>query len=149
MKIQFREAAKEDIPDILAMMKAFNAIDNYAFEPELREQNITWFISNKELGRMWMIPDNAAVIGYLVLTFGFSFEFKGRDAFVDELYLHEDYRSKGIGSMAIDFVLHEATLLGIKAIHLEVEKHNEKGNRLYTKKGFKEHNRFLMTNFLG
>jgi ribosomal protein S18 acetylase RimI-like enzyme len=51
--------------------------------------------------------------------------------------------------MAIDFVLHEATLLGIKAIHLEVEKHNEKGNRLYTKKGFKEHNRFLMTNFLG
>jgi hypothetical protein len=76
MKIQFREAAKEDIPDILAMMKAFNAIDNYAFEPELREQNITWFISNKELGRMWMIPDNAAVIGYLVLTFGFSFELK-------------------------------------------------------------------------
>jgi hypothetical protein len=44
------------------MMKAFNAIDNYPFEPELREQNITWFISNKELGRMWMILDNAAVI---------------------------------------------------------------------------------------
>jgi ribosomal protein S18 acetylase RimI-like enzyme len=148
MKIQFTEATKENIPDILAMMNAFNAIDNYPFEPESREQNIRQFISNKELGRIWMILDNVAVIGYLALTFGFSFEFKGKDAFVDELYLQENYRSKGIGSIAIDFVMRQATLLGVKAIHLEVEKHNEKGNRLYTKKGFKEHNRFLMTKFL-
>lgn len=35
--------------------------------------------------------------------------------------------------------------LGLKALHLEVERHNEKGKKLYVKKGFKEHERALMT----
>jgi diamine N-acetyltransferase len=145
MEILFKESQIKNIPEILKMMQAFNALDNYPFDPDLRKKNLLQFIISKELGRLWMIFDGTSVIGYVVLTFGFSFEFKGRDAFVDELFLQENYRSKGIGSQAIDFVLRQTKSLGVKAVHLEAEKHNEKGNRLYTKKGFKEHNRLLMT----
>ena len=45
----------------------------------------------------------------------------------------------------IDHIDEHAQELGIKALHLEVERHNEKGKRLYIKKGFKEHERALMT----
>jgi GNAT superfamily N-acetyltransferase len=148
MEILFKEAEIKNIPEILNMMKAFNAIDQYPFDAELRKKNLLQFILTKDLGRLWMVFDGRIIVGYIALTFGFSFEFKGRDAFVDELFIVENYRSKGVGSMAIDFVLRQARPLGVKAIHLEVEKHNEKGNRLYTKKGFKEHNRFLMTKFI-
>jgi ribosomal protein S18 acetylase RimI-like enzyme len=148
MEIIFKEAEIKNIPEIVNMMQAFNAIDNYPFDAELRKKNLLQFILTRDLGRLWMIFDRTSIVGYMALTFGFSFEFKGRDAFVDELFIKEKYRSQGIGSQAIDFALRQAKPLGVKAIHLEVEKHNEKGNRLYTKKGFKEHNRFLMTKFI-
>jgi GNAT superfamily N-acetyltransferase len=148
MDLKFREAQIEDTEEILRMMKDFNAIDNYPFEKELRQQNIQKFINGKDLGRLWMILDSTTIIGYVVLAFSFSFEFKGRDAFIDELYLEKAHRSKGAGGATLEFVFQQATSLGVKAIHLEVERHNEKGNALYQKKGFKNHERFLMTKFL-
>jgi ribosomal protein S18 acetylase RimI-like enzyme len=146
--IHFKKAEKENIDEILRMMKDFNAIDNYPFDRELRKTNLLSFISNSELGQLWIIHDGDSTVGYIILAFGFSFEFKGRDAFIDELFIEERFRNQGIGSLAIDFIFQQAAELGVKAIHLEVEKHNEKGNSLYRKKGFKDHDRFLMTRFV-
>jgi len=63
----------------------------------------------------------------VVLAFGFSFEYKGRDAFIDELFLKEAYRKKGIGGQTMRFVEQQAKELGVHAIHLEVEKSNRTG----------------------
>lgn len=147
MECEFHEAVEENTEPILQMMREFNAIDNYPFEENLRQENLLKFIGNKELGRFWIIRYESKIIGYIVLAFSFSFEFKGRDAFIDEFYVKEEFRKKGFGSKTLDFVIQQAQSLGVKAIHLEVEKHNEKANLLYHKKGFKDHNRFLMTRF--
>jgi GNAT superfamily N-acetyltransferase len=148
MEIHFNLAKPEHIDDIVSMMKTFNAIDNYPFDEALRRKNLSSFIENTLLGRLWLIIHENAIVGYAVLAFGFSFEFKGRDAFIDELYIEESFRGKGIGGKTLDYILTQAKGLGINAIHLEVEKHNERGNQLYQKKGFKDHQRFLMTRFV-
>ena len=148
MEIQFRQARKADMDIVLEMMSDFSAIDQYPFDMALRKENLSTFIGNHELGRLWIICHQNEIVGYMVLAYSFSFEFKGRDAFIDELYLKENYRSKGTGGKALDFILLQAHELGVKAIHLEVEIHNEKGNKLYFKKGFKNHNRILMTKFM-
>jgi diamine N-acetyltransferase len=145
MEIYFREAPLEKLDAILGMMKDFSAIDNYAFNREERKENLFRFTASKEMGRLWTIYADELMVGYAVLAFGFSFEFGGRDAFIDELYITESYRNKGIGGKTLEFIFANAPALGIKAIYLEVEKHNEKGNVLYVKKGFKDHNRHLMT----
>jgi GNAT superfamily N-acetyltransferase len=148
MEIRFNLAKPQHIDDIVSMMKAFNAIDNYPFDEALRRKNLSSFIENTLLGRLWLITHEDYIVGYAVLAFGFSFEFKGRDAFIDELYIEESFRGKGIGGKTLDYILAQAKDLGINAIHLEVEKHNERGNLLYQKKGFKDHHRFLMTRFV-
>jgi diamine N-acetyltransferase len=148
MEIAYHLAHKNDIEEILQMMAAFNAIDSYPFSADLTRANLNKFITNENLGRLWMIRSGETVVGYVVLTFGFSFEFKGTTAFIDELFLKEPYRGKGLGGQIIDFIQLQARQLQLKALHLEVEKHNEKGKKLYTKKGFKEHNRVLMTRFM-
>jgi GNAT superfamily N-acetyltransferase len=145
MNIQYSLAGEKDIPLLLQMMERFYAIDGYHFDSPVSRANLESFISNEYLGRIWLIANESAIIGYVVLTFCFSFEFKGRTAFVDELFLNESYRGKGIGGQVLDFVDGHAKELGLKALHLEVERHNEKGKRLYVKKGFKEHERALMT----
>jgi diamine N-acetyltransferase len=148
LPITYTLAQPEDQEEVIRMMQDFYAIDHYPFDKSLTSENLQEFISNQNLGRLWVIKEDQNIIGYMVLTFGYSFEFKGRDAFLDEFYLKETHRSRGLGSQAIDFVLEQTKALGIKAIHLEVERHNEKGNKLYLRKGFEVHKRALMTKWL-
>jgi diamine N-acetyltransferase len=146
--LSFREFAAIDIPVITEMMREFNAIDNYPFNREEREENLSRLLDHPGYGKLWIIESDGNVAGYTFLGYGFSFEFKGRDAFVDELFILPKFQGQGIGKRAIDFVVEEARKEGIRALHLEAELHNERGLNLYRKKGFVDHKRFLLTKWL-
>jgi len=144
-KASFRQAEIADVHDILDMMKEFYEIDQYLFDKKLSAENLYIFLQNGDLGRLWMIQLQNETVGYVVLTFGFSFEYGGRDAFIDELFIKKPFRNQGIGDSSIKLVLEEAKSLDIKAVHLEVESHNEGGIKLYTKHSFGGNNRKLLT----
>lgn len=148
MNSTFRSFTFQDIPEILTMMQEFNAIDDYPFDKGERTENLNLLIANETFGKLWLIEFDEKIAGYMFLGFGFSFEFKGRDAFVDELFIRPEFQGKGLGKDAIAFITSEAKRLGIKVLHLEAERHNERGLNLYRKNGFKDHNRFLMTKYL-
>ena len=134
-----------DKPDVLEMMEAFNKIDGYDFDLTMGEKNLLGFTSNEMLGRLYLVKSREENIGYIVLSFGFSFEYNGRDAFIDELYIKPPFRSKGIGKLAMDFVESESKKLNINAVHLEVEPHNGKAKQLYRDRGYKPNGRTLLT----
>lgn len=140
----FKLLEKSDIDTIISMMQDFYAIDNYPIDVEISKKLFLEFIENPDLGRAWLIFFDGEIVGYLILTFIFSFEYKGRIAFLDELYLSEKARGKGIGKKALDFIYEQAGLLGIKLIYLEIEGHNEAAQQLYLSKNFVVHNRKLM-----
>ena len=127
------------------MMTSSNANDGYNFDPKIGVKNLLFFTSNKELDSLYLIRIDDQNIGYIILTFGFSFEYKGRDAFIDELFIKEGFRNQGIGSLAMDFSEAESRKLDVMAIHLEVEPHNLSANRLYFYKGYHSNNRILLT----
>ncbi len=97
---------------------------------------------------MWVLVVEEHVVGYIVLTLGFSFEFLGTDAFVDELYVLPQYRRRGFGLEAVKYLEAQANKLGVNAVHLEVDGGNEPAFELYRRMGFEDHNRFLMTKWL-
>jgi ribosomal protein S18 acetylase RimI-like enzyme len=145
MKTEFKQAGKDHLPVILSMMEDFYAIDTYPFNAALTEKNLKTFIDNPGLGRLWLISLQEKTIGYIVLSFGFSFEYGGRDAFIDEFYIHKDFRNKGIGKETLEYLCNKSMKLGVQSIHLEVENHNHIGNRLYLNQGFRSNNRTLLT----
>ncbi len=87
-------------------------------------------------------------MGYVVLTFGFSLEFKGRDAFVDEIYFRESHRGRGLGRQAIDLLVETCRSLGVRALHLEVGRENDSALEFYKRNGFVNHGRSLMTRWI-
>jgi GNAT superfamily N-acetyltransferase len=93
-------------------------------------------LEDPTLGRVWLIEDHGSVAGYLALCFGYSIEFGGRDAFVDELYLLESRRGRGLGKAALEAAAREAATLGVVALHLEVGTENAKARKLYESVGF-------------
>ncbi len=148
MHINFRLAEKKHLKVALKMMHDFHAIDEYPFNENIIKSLFLGFINNESSGRFWLIETDEKIVGYIVLAFGFSFEYLGRDAFIDEFYIEEKFRDQGIGQKTLDFVFEEAKTLNIKVLHLELERHNMLGQHLYLKNGFKDNNRYLLNKIL-
>jgi ribosomal protein S18 acetylase RimI-like enzyme len=87
-------------------------------------------------------------VGYAVLLFGYSLEYRGRDAFVDDVYLAPARRGRGLGRTVLEQVESAARELGVRALHLEVERENAAAQALYRRRGFRDTERLLMTKIL-
>ncbi|NGY36218.1 GNAT family N-acetyltransferase [Flavobacterium sp. XN-5] len=142
--IQFKPLAHSDIDTIVDLMQQFYAIDNYPIDIKISKSLFIEFLANEEIGNAWLILSENEIIGYVILTYIFSFEYQGKIAFLDELYLTEKARGKGVGSKTIAFVIEESKKKELKLIYLEIENHNQNAQKLYLASGFELHNRKLM-----
>ena len=140
----FKPVETHDIPTIIAMMEEFYAIDNYPIDPAVSRDLMLEFLENESLGKAWLIMADGEVAGYVILTFVFSFEYKGRIAFLDELFISPGARGKGLGRQTLDFIEEQAKLHSVKIIYLEIESHNSIAQKLYLSKNYTIHNRGLM-----
>ena len=142
--ITFKPLEISDISIITKMMQDFYAIDNYPMDVEVAKKLFQEFISNEHLGKSWLMYSENEIVGYIILTFIFSFEYGGKIAFLDELFIKETARGKGFGKEAIQFIQQEVPKLSLKLLYLEVEPHNENAQKLYLAHDFELHNRKLM-----
>ena len=133
-----RLAAESDTVTLLRFMRAYYAFDGHGFDEQKARGALTTLLRDPNLGRAWLILDDAAPVGYVVIAFGYSLEWLGRDAFVDEFYLLEDYRGRGWGRKTMAFVEEAARLLNVRALHLEVVRQNAAALEVYRKLGFKD-----------
>jgi ribosomal protein S18 acetylase RimI-like enzyme len=148
--VVFRPATHADGQHLLRMMRNLAEQEPGAYffdEPTVREV-LRRFLASSDLGRAWLFYEGETPVGYIVLTFGYSFEYHGRDCFIDELYIEPQYRRQGIGKRVMQFVEERALELGVNAIHLEVDHGNDRASELYRRAGYRDNARFLMTKWL-
>ena len=148
-EINFRQAEAGDLAALVSMMREFNEHERINFDEAEVRAALTRLLDDESLGRVWLIESAGAAAGYLVLTFGYSLEFRGRDAFVDELFVGSQFRGLGLGRRALEFAEEACRSLGIRALHLEVERSNVWAQSLYRKAGFEDHDRYLLTKWVG
>jgi GNAT superfamily N-acetyltransferase len=142
--IDFHTLEHVDIDTIIPMMQEFYAIDNYPIHPETTSELLKTFIDDENLGRCWLISHNGINVGYVILTYIFSFEYKGKIAFLDELYINQNARGKGIGKITLEFIRNQAIKNDLKIIYLEIEPHNEVARKLYLSNCFAIHKRQIL-----
>jgi ribosomal protein S18 acetylase RimI-like enzyme len=144
----FREAIDADLPLLLQMMRAFYTYEKLPFDEARARAALEGLIANAAAGGVSVIELNGAPVGYAVLTIGYSLEFHGKDAFVDELFIEETSRRQGVGRQALQFLEEECRRLGIEALHLEVDKSDTGAQEFYRRAGYKDHDRYLMTKWV-
>ena len=145
---QFRLAVESDAEDLLEFMQAYYAFDGHGFDREKARVALTALLRDPKLGLAWLILDGEAAVGYIVLCIGYSLEWLGRDAFVDEFYLREEYRGRGWGRAAMEFVEGAARAGGIRTLHLEVVRKNTSALQVYRKLGFAEHESTFLSKWI-
>lgn len=144
----YQLATIADLNLLLIMMQELYEYDRLTFHRDAAQQALQRLLQNSSLGRIWLIKQRDEVIGYVVVTLGYSLEYQGRDAFVDELYVRPTYRRQGVGSQTLQFAEEMCRALDVKALHLEVERENKGAQQFYRKMGYGDHDRFLLTKWL-
>ena len=112
----------------------------------MRRDAVETLISNKGLGCIYLIGPQQAPVGYMAITFGFSLEMGGKDAFVDELFIRERVRGKGLGSQVMATLPQLMREHDLVAVHLEVSQENGPARALYRRAHFEPRDSYsLMT----
>jgi diamine N-acetyltransferase len=147
--VEISEARTQDLPALLRMMKS--STEHPPAIPSDKGEVcavLETFLVHPELGQAWLFWLAESPAGYVILTLGYSFEFRGRDAFIDELYVEPEFRRMGLGRRAMEFVERRAREMSVNALHLEVDRGNDPALDLYRRTGYEDHGRHLMTTWL-
>ena len=140
-----RPANEIDVPVIVDMMAQYYREDGYPFDASAALACAHALLADERLGWLWVIEDASAAAGYLAVTLGFSFEYRGRDAFIDELYLKPEARGRGLGRRALEVAESTCRAAGVTTLHLEVETGKPRARLLYERAGFSSSERALMS----
>jgi GNAT superfamily N-acetyltransferase len=140
------QAGLADLETLLALMRHLQLDDPWSepfHEPTLRA-NLAELLQNPVFGIAYIVREDAAPIGYLVICFEYSLEYRGKGAWVDELFVEPTHRGKGIGTQLLDLAECASREHHAKFLHLEVN-HGNPAIELYRRRGFAQHQRFLMS----
>ena len=131
-----RIARLPDLPKILPMMVEFNREEAIAWEPQAGERALAKLLGSPQLGLVGLLEDSQSLFGYFVVTWGFDLEWRGRDAFLTELYVVPERRGQGYGAAALEAVEDVARQSEARALHLLVRRDNAVAQQLYREAGY-------------
>jgi GNAT superfamily N-acetyltransferase len=144
----FRLATPADLEALLALQRAYYAEAGYRFHPARARTALAGLLGDRALGFVWAADAGGAPVAYAVLTLGYSLEYGGRDAFLDELYVAPAARRHGLARAALAAIEAGARALAVRQLHLEVERSLAGARALYRRAGFADHDRLLMSKAL-
>jgi len=137
-------AKPDDIDRILRLVADFHAEEGIEQDEATRRAAILPLLEGSPHGAIYLIGPGRAPIGYLAVSFGWSLEFGGLDGFVDEIYIRRSVRGRGIGSEVLLALPKALAGAGLKALHLEVDRANDKARKLYEKLHFEPRERYML-----
>jgi GNAT superfamily N-acetyltransferase len=133
-----RRALPGDIATLVALMAAFYAESDYGLDQGLAAKAFAAILSDDRFGYVWLIDDEAEVVGYVVLTLKFGMEYGGLMACVDDLFVVPQSRNRGLTTAALVQVRDFCKSIGVRAITVEVSHSNGPAQTVYRRLGLAE-----------
>ena len=133
----------ERLADLMARFAAEYGMDG---QDEPRIAAVQPLLEGSPYGAAYLFGPTRAPTGYLVVTFGWSLELGGMEAWIDEIYVRTAVRGRGLATEALFALARALRDAGVAAIHLEVDRNDPAAQKLYRKCGFALRDRYsLMT----
>jgi ribosomal protein S18 acetylase RimI-like enzyme len=139
-----RLAASDDLPVLVGLMRGYYRDDGLQFDENAARAAMQRLLAEPQWGRVWLAFEEQHAIGYMALCIGFSLELGGNDAFIDEVFVLPEFRGRGWGRRLLEAAGRAARELNVRAIHLEVDRHNESAQRLYRSLGYGMRDRYIL-----
>ena len=124
--MEIRKINEKDRYIYLEMVKEFYDSEAVLHSVNSKNFEITFntLISSNIYAEGYIIEENEDIFGYCLLSKTYSQEVGGMVCLVEELYIKEECRSKGIGTKVFEFL--KERFKDYKRIRLEVEVNNKR-----------------------
>jgi ribosomal protein S18 acetylase RimI-like enzyme len=146
--LAFAPASIADEEVLAELMREFYAHEGLDYERSRAREAFRTLVADPALGRVWLFRVGGDVVGYVAVTVCYSMEFAGRYALIDELYVREGWRGRGIGARALELAAEACRELGAAAVRLEVDTWNTRAMALYRRLGFALQERYMMSRWI-
>ena len=135
--MEIRKFADVDREIVLDMMRRFYnspAVITNGSE-KIFAANVDACLSDSSLIEGYVFVEGEKIIGYGMLVKSFSTEFGGECIWIEDIFIEENFRGKGISTQFMNFIKEKYS---DKILRLETEHDNFKAINLYKNFGFKE-----------
>lgn len=125
-----------DIEQLLPLVAAFHAekdTDTASVDPR---DAVLPLLDGSPHGAIWLIGPRRAPVGYVAVSFGWSLEYGGVRAMVDEIYVRHAVRGRGMGFEALNGIALALGTGGVQVLCLEVERDDARALRFYSRARF-------------
>ncbi len=139
-----KKASTQETEQLVELMAEFYAESDYPLNRRRATATFATLLSDPRLGHAWLIQVDAEIVGYVVVVMGYSMEYGGLIAYVDDLFIRPAFRRAGLGTEALKAVRSFCTNLEARAIYLEVGRDNTAAQAVYRRMGFVNVERQIM-----
>lgn len=125
-------ADREFVMEMMRVFYASEAVLTNGSE-EIFSRDVEACVSDNPFLEGYILEEDGVTAGYAMLAKSFSTEFGKPCVWIEDLYLKEEYRGRGMGGRLLQFVQEKYP----QCLHrLEVEEENTRAVRAYEKSGF-------------
>ena len=132
-----REIKSDDKIDFIKMCMDFYNTDgvDHSIPVSNMEKTFNLLMEGLDFAKAYVCEKNSKTAGYILLALTYSNEAGGMVVWIDEIYVKPEFRSQGIGSELIDFVIDKYKDNAAR-FRLEITESNMGAKKLYLSKGF-------------
>ncbi|WP_456390482.1 N-acetyltransferase family protein [Profundibacter sp.] len=139
-------AKPDDLPRLQALVARLHADEGIEQTDEARAAALMPLLEGSPHGAAYLVGPRKGPVGYIIISFGYSVKMGGIDSFIDEFYIRENVRGRGMGGEVLRALMPALADYGVKALNLEVGRDNLNAKRLYSRLGFAAREKYhLMT----
>ena len=138
-------ATTAELDRLEKMVAAYHAFEGIETDEGHRRAALEPLLEGSPHGAVWLIGPKMAPVGYIAISFGWSIELGGLDGVLDEFWIREAVRRRGMGGEALLALQKTLKAAGLVALSLEVARGNDTALRLYERAGFKRRDYQFMT----
>ncbi len=139
MSAKVRTATEADVPAILDIYNEaiLHSTATFDIEPQTLEERLQWLRETQHPHCVIVAEDDGAVVGWGCLR-GFRPRVAYRFTAEDSVYIHEEYRGHGVGTLLLAELIERAKAGGLHSVVAGMTEGNPASEALHKRCGFVE-----------
>jgi len=131
MEYLIRPIEPRDYPKIIELFKEFALFEKL---PEKMTNSVSQIENDKELFNCFIAETNDTIIGYTTYFYAY-YSWIGKSLYLDDLYVTQKHRNKGLGKKLLNIVINIAKENNCKKVRWQVSSWNKNAQNFYKKIG--------------
>ncbi len=132
-----RLATMGDVAGVASLVERYWEFESIGgFDRSRIETLLVRLLSEPQSGACWVAESEGRLCGYLLAVFMFSLEHGGCMAEIDEVFVSQETRSAGTGSLLLAHAEQDLAQRGLVSLQLQLGINNDRARKFYERHSF-------------